>query len=276
MSFFIFKLKSALIKFLLTTTILISLIKPTLEIQELDDHKLIETVKSLRKKAIEKKDEYLKYEIPKNLSNITNFTEYKNITNIAVFLNKTGITSLRQSVTNQRSTGIKKEFMVKYLESLSKRFEFSDEIKTFFKPIFLNITEKDQKQITWDNYELMYRKNSTNTTLFVCILALNRKKEGRADFIINQVELEYQFSNFLVLKINTSDSKGKEYSDYKYVKTDVASDVKDYELDAALNVLEATAYNSLAEFLGIKNDDLQPLLLENRKTSEAGFLNYLQ
>jgi hypothetical protein len=260
------KLKTSLLKFLLTSLILISLIK--LSLQESNgesDQELIKTVKSLRKKANEKKAEYAKYEIPKNLSNITNFTEYDNITNIAIFLNKTGISHLKQSVTNQRTSGIRKEYISKYLESLSKRFEFSEEIKTFFGPLFVNITEKDER--IWNNYELMYKKNSTNTTLFVCILAKN-KKEGKVDFVINQVELEYQFSNFLVLKINTSDSTGKESTDYKIVKTDVTGNVRDYELEATLDVLAATGYNSLAEFLEIKDD------FEVQK--DKSFLSFLQ
>lgn len=258
------KNKTSILKLILTITITINLIK--LSLQEKEDLELIKTVKSLRKKANDRKAEYAKYEIPKNLSNITNFTEYDNITNIAIFLNKTGITHLKQSVTNQRSSGIKKEFMVKYLESLSKRFEFSDEIKTFFQPLFLNITEKDDG--SWNNYELMYKKNSTNTTLFVCILAKNIKKEMKVDFIISQVELEYQFSNFLVLKISTSDSTGKESTDYKYVKTDVTASVTENELEAALNILAATGYNSLAEFLQIKDD----IVTEKEKT----FLEYIE
>jgi hypothetical protein len=132
--------------------------------------------------------------------------------------------------------------------------------------MFLNITKKDEK--IWNNYELMYRKNSTNTTSFVCILAKNLKKEAKVDFIINHVELEYQFSNFLVLKINTSDSTGKESTDYKYVKTDVVGSVADYELEAALDILAATGYNSLAEFLEIKDD------LEVQR--ERSYLSFLQ
>lgn len=260
------KLKTSLLKFLLTTLILISLIKLSLQESKESDQELIKTVKSLRKKANEKKAENAKYEIPKNLSNITNFTEYDNITNIAIFLNKTGISHLKQSVTNQRTSGIKKEFIIKYLESLSKRFEFSQEIKTFFGPIFVNITEKDDG--TWNNYELMYKKNSTNTTLFFCILAKNHKKEGKVDFIINQVELDYQFSNFLVLKINTSDSTGKESTDYKYVKTDVTGNITDYELEAVLDILAATGYNSLAEFLEIKDDSVVQ--------KDKSFLSFLQ
>lgn len=255
--------KNSVLKLTLTIIILLSLIKLSIQEKE-SDLELVKTVKSLRKKANDRKAEYTKYEIPKNLSNITNFTEYDNITNIAIFLNKTGISSLKQSVTNQRSSGIKSEYMVKYLESLSKRFEFSEEIKVFFKPLFLNITQKGDS--SWNNYELMYKKNSTNTTLFVCILAKNIKKESKVDFIINQVELEYQFSNFLVLKIDTSDSTGKEYSDYKYVKTDVTGSVTDYELEAALNILAATGYNSLADFLDIKEDIV----------TEKSFLKYLE
>lgn len=255
--------KNSMFKYILTITILLSLIERSIQQKE-SDQELVKTVKSLRKKANDRKAEYAKYEIPKNLSNITNFTEYDNITNIAIFLNKTGISYLKQSVTNQRSSGIKAEYMGKYLESLSKRFEFSEEIKTFFKPMFMNITEKNES--SWSNYELMYKKNSTNTTLFVCILAKNIQKESKVDFIINQVELEYQFSNFLVLKVNTSDSTGREYTDYKYVKTDISGGVTDYELEAALNILAATGYSSLADFLDIKEDAV----------NEKSNLNFLQ
>jgi len=254
--------KNSVLKLIISIIVLLNLIKLSIQEKE-SDLELVKKVISLRKKANDKKEEYKKYEIPNNLGNITNFTEYDNITNIAIFLNKTGISSLKQSVTNQRSSGIKIEYIAKYLESLSKRFEFSEELKNYFKPMFLNITEKDQ---SWNNYELMYKKNSTNTTLFVCILAKNNKKESKVDFIINQVELQYHFSNFLILKINTSDIKGKEYSDYKFIKTDVSAGVFDYEMEATLNILAATGYNSLADFLEIKDDI----------TTEKSFLKYLQ
>ena len=259
----IFKIKNPLLKFLLTITILINLINLSLQLQEESDKELIKTVKALRKKANEKKAEYENYQIPENLGNTTNITEYDNITNIAIFLNKTGISHLKQSVSNQRTFGIKKEYLVKYLENLSKRFEFSDDVKNYFNPMFLTITEKDEN--SWNNYELMYKKNSTNTTLFVCILAKNHKKEGKVDFITTQVELVYQFSNFLVLKINSSDSTGKEHADYKFIKTENV-EVTDYELKATLDILAATGYNSLAEFLEIKDD-----LDKNRS-----FLSFLQ
>jgi hypothetical protein len=258
------KIQTSFLNNLFLLTILISLIK--LSLQEESDIELTKTVKSLRKRANEMKAEYEKYEIPENLSNITDFTQYDNITNIAIFLNKTGITHLKQSVTNQRTSGIKKEYMAKYLDSISKRFEFSDEIKDFFKPMFLKITEIHAN--SWNNYELMYKKNSTNTTLFVCILTKNYIKEGKVDFIITQVELEYQFSNFLVIKINTSDSTGKESTNYKYIKTDVKRSVTDYQLEAALDILAATGYNSLAKFLNIKDDNL--------KETENVNLNFLQ
>lgn len=260
MSLFIFVRKSPL-KILLVISLIINIMKIT--IQEELDGDLIKIVKSLRERANTKKIEYSKYEVPKNLSNITNFTEYDNITNIAIFLNRTGLSYLKQSVSNQRSSGIKKEFISKYLDSISKRFEFSEEIKEYFKPLFLNITEEENNK--WKNYELMYQKNSSNTTLFVCILAKNLKNQGKIDFIINQVELEYKFTNFLILKINTCDGNGKEHSDYKLVKTDVEKTITDYEIEAALNVLAATGYDSLADFLGIKDADHKNV-----------FLSYLQ
>lgn len=249
------------LKILLVILLVINIMKITL--QEELDKELIKIVKSLRERANSKKIEYSKYEIPKNLSNYTNFTEYDNITNIAIFLNRTGLSYLKQSVSNQRSSGIKKEFITKYLDSISKRFEFTEEIKEYFKPLFLNITEEENNK--WKNYELLYQKKSSNTTLFVCILAKNLQNLGKIDFIINQVELEYQLTNFLILKINTCDKNGKEHSDYKFVKTDVENTITDYEIEATLNVLASTGYNSLADFLDIKDSDYQNL-----------FLSYLQ
>jgi len=260
MSLFMFFRKSPL-KILLVILLVINIMKITL--QEELDKELIKIVKSLRERANSKKIEYSKYEIPKNLSNYTNFTEYDNITNIAIFLNRTGLSYLKQSVSNQRSSGIKKEFITKYLDSISKRFEFTEEIKEYFKPLFLNITEEENNK--WKNYELLYQKKSSNTTLFVCILAKNLQNLGKIDFIINQVELEYQLTNFLILKINTCDKNGKEHSDYKFVKTDVENTITDYEIEATLNVLASTGYNSLADFLDIKDSDYQNL-----------FLSYLQ
>ncbi len=223
------------------------------------DKELISIVKKLKKFANAKKEEYSTYKIPVTY-NSTNITEYDNETQVAIFLNTTGISHLRQSVTNQRSIGIRQEYIDKYLDSIAKRFEFSEEVKEFFKPMFINITEKNDD--SWKNYELMYKKKSTNNTLFICILVKNCYDIKKLDFIITQVELEYQFSNFMLIEVNSFNKMGVAETNFKIVKTDIEKSVNENELEVAHSLLASTGYDSLIDFLQIKDEDS----LENKKS----------
>lgn len=258
-----YKLKiSNNIKLLAALSLIVSLITLTTAIQQ--DADLINKVQTLMESSKAKADYYSKLEIPKfeTYSNITiaNVSQFDNKTNIALFLNITGIISLEKVISNQRTSGIKNSSLSKYIDNIAKRFEFTDEIKDYFLPLFKKVLDSADNK--WNNLELMFRKNSTKLCSYICILVKNNFLDGKVDFIITHVQMDYDFSNFVYFNIYSFNAKGQESVNTQIIKTDLTNpNIKGYEIEATSHILAAEGYNSLAEFLGIKSKSHSLLFL---------------
>ncbi len=206
-----------------------------------------------KKNLIEKKIKLYK-EIYFNATN--NSTNNQNLTEkeikIAVFFNETGISDLEQTTTNQFTEGIKHSFVEKYFKSVSNRMKFSEEVLRFFQPIFLKATEQTDE---WKSYELMYNPNDSENINFINFLVRNKLQEKKIDVIVNQVNLKYKISKFILIEESSIDKNGKEEKEVKFITEHVEKKDINYEVEVIKNVITYTAYNSLVEFLNIKGKE---------------------
>jgi len=225
--------------------ILINLIQNTFQYA---DETLSEKILNYKKKALEKLEKY-KSAFKNQTENMT-----KNEIERAIFFNETGISNLEQITVNQKTEGVKYNFVPKYFKLITKRLKLSDDVLKFFEPIFFKATEQTDE---WKSYQLMYSAIESENIYFVNFLVKNRFEAKKIDIITNQVSMKFKISNFILIQESTTDENGEETKSVEYITKEIHKKDVDNNVQVIQDVITYTAYNSLIEFLGIE---------ENKKT----------
>lgn len=231
--------------------LMISLIQNSLQSA---DSTLTDTILYYKNKAVAKINEYKNY-----FENATSQNMTKNEIEKAVYFNKTGISNLEQSTTNQKTEGIKYAYVSKYFASISRRLHFTDEVTDYFQPIFIKASEQSDE---WKSYELMYNSDEEEDIFFINFLVKNRFESKKIDVIINQVSMKFKISKFILIQESSTDASGHENKDVKYITENVPKSEADNSIQVIQDVIQYTSYKSLIEFLGIdENDKVKQSLL---------------